>query len=160
MITVTLGTIPFSFDRAIDWLDRLLDSGVISENVFVQHGTTDVSVLTKYPFVTTEPIVETGFLMDTIEDSRLVISHAGQGLTRGLATHGACFILLPRLSCYKEHIDDHQLWFAQGVEKLGIPYCTSLDNLKLALECPPPRFQGQIFDEPKLAEHLMQIYPV
>ena len=159
MITVTLGTIPFAFNRAIDWLERLLSAGVISENVFVQHGTTDVSILAKYSFVTTTPIVETSFLMQTIGESRLIISHAGQGLTRGLAAQGACFILVPRLSRYKEHIDDHQLWFARGVEKLGIIHCTSLDNLEQAVKFPPPSFKGQIFDEPKLAEHLMQIYP-
>ena len=160
MITVTLGTIPFPFERAIDWLDRLLNAGVISEKVFVQHGTTDVSALAKYINVKTAPIVETSSLKKTIEQSRLIISHAGQGSTRGLASQGASFILLPRLARYNEHIDDHQLWFAQGVEKLGIRYCTSLDNLEQAIKCPPPSFRGQIFDEPKLAEHLMQIYPV
>ncbi len=159
MITVTLGTIPFSFDRAVDWLKSLLDSGVISESVFVQHGITDVSALAKYPFVKTTPILETTLLMKQVEESRLIISHAGQGLTRGLADRGARFILLPRLARYKEHIDDHQLLFARSVEKLGIPYCTSLDNLEQAVKCPPPSFQGQIFDQPKLAEHLMQIYP-
>lgn len=159
MITVTLGTIPFSFDRAIGWLDSLLETGVISESVFVQHGTTDVSALAKYPFVGTTPIVETSLLKKKVEESRLIISHAGQGLTRGLATQGACFVLLPRLARYKEHIDDHQLWFARDVEKLGIPYCTSLEHLKRAVKCPPPSFKGQIFNEPKLAEHLMQIYP-
>ena len=122
MITVTLGTIPFSFDRAIGWLDNLLDTGVICESVFVQHGTTDVSALLNYPFVKTTPIVETSLLMKQVQESRLIISHAGQGLTRGLAAQGACFILLPRLAYYKEHVDDHQLWFARGVEKLGIPY--------------------------------------
>ncbi|AFY57167.1 hypothetical protein Riv7116_4754 [Rivularia sp. PCC 7116] len=159
MITVTLGTIPFAFNRAIDWLERLLSAGVISESVFVQHGTTDVSILAKYSFVTTTPIVETSFLMKTIGESRLIVSHAGQGLTRGLAAQGACFILVPRLSRYNEHIDDHQLWFARGVEKLGITHCTSLDNFEQAVKCPPPSFKGQIFDEPRLAEHLMQIYP-
>ncbi|MEM9927482.1 MAG: glycosyltransferase [Cyanobacteria bacterium P01_D01_bin.50] len=159
MITVTLGTIPFSFDRAIGWLDSLLETGVISESVFVQHGITDVSALAKYMHVVTAPIVETSLLKKKVEKSRLIISHAGQGSTRGLANQGACFVLLPRLARYKEHIDDHQLWFARDVEKLGIPYCTSLEHLKLAVKCPPPSFKGQIFDEPKLAEHLMQIYP-
>ena len=73
MITVTLGTIPFSFDRAIDWLDSLLEAEVISESVFVQHGTTDVSKLAKYPFVTTEPIVETSFFMKTVRSSRYLM---------------------------------------------------------------------------------------
>ncbi len=159
MITVTLGTIPFSFDRAIDWLDNLLEAGVISESVFVQHGTTDVSALAKYMYVKTTPIVETSMFKKIVQESRLIISHAGQGSTRGLANQGACFVLLPRLARYKEHIDDHQLWFARDVEKLGIPYCTTLEHLKGIVKSPPPSFQGRIFDEPKLAEHLMQIYP-
>ncbi|MBW4668146.1 MAG: hypothetical protein KME60_12175 [Cyanomargarita calcarea GSE-NOS-MK-12-04C] len=93
MITVSLGTIPFPFDRAINWLSLLLQRGVISEDVFVQHGTTNVSILAKYQGVTTAPIIETSLLTQKITDSRLVISHAGQGLTKALATQGACFVL-------------------------------------------------------------------
>ncbi|MBO3458285.1 glycosyl transferase [Aetokthonos hydrillicola Thurmond2011] len=160
MITVTLGTIPFPFDRAINWLSVLLEVGIISENVFVQHGITDVSSLAKYSLVTTTPIVETSTLMKQIENSNLVISHAGQGLTKILASQGACFILLPRLSRYKEHIDDHQLFFAKEVEKLGIPYCLSLENLQEAILHPPPPFQRRLFEEPKLVNHLLKVYPV
>jgi UDP-N-acetylglucosamine transferase subunit ALG13 len=159
MITVSLGTIPFPFDRAINWLSLLLQRGVISEDVFVQHGTTNVSVLAKYPLVTTAPIIETSLLMQKITDSRLVISHAGQGLTKALATQGACFVLLPRLARYKEHIDDHQLLYAHGVQKLGINYCVSIEHLEQIILNPPPPFQGQLFEQPKLAQHLLQIYP-
>lgn len=160
MITITLGTIPFSFDRAINWLDSLLQKEIITEDVYVQHGTTDVSVLAKYPYVTTVSIVETSILMEQIDNSRLVISHAGQGLTRALAARGTSFILLPRLAQYKEHIDDHQLWFAQGVEKMGIPLCQSFEDFEDLILHPPKPFKGKLFDGPKLAEHLLQTYPV
>ncbi|MEM7727043.1 MAG: glycosyltransferase [Cyanobacteria bacterium P01_A01_bin.45] len=159
MITVTLGTIPFPFDRAIKWLDILLERGAISEDVFVQYGTADVSVLKKYSFVETAPIVESSLLMKHIKSSRLVISHAGQGLTRGLAAQGACFILLPRLASHKEHIDDHQLMFARGVQELGISYCVSLEKLQEAVLNPPVSFQGKLFDKPKLADYFLQKYP-
>ncbi|MEB3182609.1 MAG: glycosyltransferase [Nostocaceae cyanobacterium] len=159
MITVCLGTIPYPFERAINWLSILLESGVISESVFVQHYNTDVSALAKYPFVTTTPIVEFNTLMEKVDNSRLVISHAGDGLTRALAIHKASFVLLPRLARYQEHIDDHQLLLAQSIESFGISYCLSLESLERMILNPPPRFQGTLFAGPKLAEHLLERYP-
>jgi len=159
LITVTLGTIPFTFDRAINWLSILLERELISEPVFVQHYQTNVSALEKYSLVTTVPIVESSELMNQIKSSRLVISHAGQGLTRALASQSASFVLLPRLACYKEHIDDHQLLFAQSVEQLGISYCLSLESLEKIILNPPPAFQGELFSGVKLTDHLLQKYP-
>lgn len=159
MITVTLGTIPFPFDRAINWLNILLEEEVISESVFVQHGVSDVSVLAKHSLITAAPILQTRELMKMVDDSRLIVSHAGQGSTRAFASRGACFILLPRLARFDEHIDDHQLSFAKSVVKFGVPYCLSLEELKQLILQPPPRLQQQLFEGPKLAEHLSKIYP-
>lgn len=159
MILVTLGTIPFSFDRAINWIESLLDNGTISEPVFVQYGVSDVAVITKHRLVTAESIVLSKDLMKIVDASRLVISHAGQGSTRSLAERGARFVLLPRLASYGEHIDDHQLLFARSVEKLGVLSCSSLNDLQQAVLQPPPPFQGRLFESPKLAEHLSKAYP-
>lgn len=159
MITVTLGTIPFQFNRAIDWLDSLLASGVITEPVFVQHGVSSVSKLTQYPLVTTAPILEFNNLVTIVGASRLVISHAGQGSARGLAESKASFILIPRLARYGEHVDDHQLQFARSVEPLGVKYCLSLEELEQAVKNPPPRFQKSLLKGPKLVDHLLQVYP-
>lgn len=160
MILMTLGTINFQFDRAIAWLDILLKQGIISEPVFVQHGISDVSALAKYPLVTAEPIVESRRMIALVDDSRLVLSHAGQGSTRMLAARKASFVLLPRLKKYAEHIDNHQLGFAQAIEQFGVRYCLSLGELEQALLQPPSPFQNQLFKEPKLANHLLTVYPV
>lgn len=159
MITMTLGTASFQFNRAITWLSMILDRGMISEPVFVQYGISDVSPLTKYSLVTAESVLEPKPLAALVDASRLVISHAGQGSTRMLAARGASFVLLPRLKCYAEHVDDHQLWFAQTVEELGVQCCLSLEDLEQAIVQPPPRFQKQLFDSPKLTNHLLAVHP-
>ncbi len=159
MIVMTLGTIYYPFQRAIDWLIILLECGVISEPVFLQYGTSDVSQLVGHPLVTLEPTVSSQQLIKLIADSRLVISHAGQGSTRMLATQGIPFILLPRLKYYGEHVDDHQLLFARAVEQYGIQTCLVIEEMKKAILQPPPVFQKQIFHEPKLTDHLLTLYP-
>lgn len=158
MIAITLGTIPFQFNRAIHWLSILLEQGIITEPVFVQYGVSEISPVIKNPLVTAAPIVPSKDLMKIMDDSRLVISHAGQGSTRTLTNRGASFVLLPRLARYNEHIDDHQLEFAKSVEKFGVQYCLSLDTLKQFILQPPPRFQKPLFDGPKLADHLVNLY--
>jgi UDP-N-acetylglucosamine transferase subunit ALG13 len=159
MILVTLGTIPFPFDRAIDWIAFLLENGTISEPVFVQYGVSNVAPIMKHRLVTAESIVQSKDLMKIVDASRLVISHAGQGSTRSLAERGARFVLLPRLASHCEHIDDHQLLFAKSVERLGVLSCLSLNDLQQSVLQPPPPFQGQLFEGPRLAEHLLKAYP-
>lgn len=161
MITITFGTIPYSFDRPIRWIQQLLDEESICEPVFIQHGVTNVDqLLHSHPSVIAKPLVNFKELGQFIQQSRLVISHAGQGSTRGLASQKARFILVPRLAQYGEHIDDHQLLFAQSVEKLGVRYCSSLDEVKEYVLNPPPSFSEQLFSHPKLVSHLLRTYPI
>ena len=159
MITMTLGTIPFPFERAVNWLNILLEQGAITEPVIVQSGCTEVSQLDKYPLVKCIPMLRPTNLTVLAQQSRLVISHAGQGSTRHLASQRAKFILLPRLARYGEHIDDHQLYFAQTVEKMGVRYCMSLEELKHYIISPPPPFPRDLFHHPKLVEYLLKLYP-
>ena len=159
MILMTLGTVSFQFDRAVNWLSILLEDGVISEHVFLQYGSSDVSELVGHPLVTLEPTIHGQKMTELVKNSRLVISHAGQGSTRMLAAKGCSFIILPRLKQYGEHVDNHQLLFSKAVEKFGIKSCCSLEELKSAVLQPPPIFQGEIFQNPKLTEHLLKRYP-
>lgn len=159
MIVVTLGTIPFPFERAIKWVHELIKTGLISESVFLQHGTSEVAALVDNPLVTTSTVVESYKLIELIDQARLVISHAGQGSTRLLADRGASFILVPRLAKYGEHIDNHQLLFAKSVEKLGVKYCTEFSELAEVVTNPPERFQQSLFKDPKLVDHLVKAYP-
>jgi len=159
MITLTLGTAPFPFDRAIQWLEVLLEKGHITEPVYVQYGATDISRIISHPLVSGESIVSFDRLTEITQESRLIISHAGQGSTRNFAARQLCFVILPRLARYREHVDDHQLLFAKSVAQFGVTCCVTYEELEQAVLSPPEPFQGQLITGPKLANHLLEIYP-
>ncbi|NJM70669.1 MAG: glycosyl transferase [Scytonema sp. RU_4_4] len=159
MIIMTLGTVSFQFNRAIIWLSILLERGMISEPVFLQYGNSDTSPVAGHPLVTLEQTVTSAQLTKLVDASSLVISHAGQGSTKMLAERGAHFVLIPRLKRYGEHVDDHQLWFAQSVASYRIQSILSLQELEKVVLQPPPHFQGKLFNGPKLTEYLLTQYP-
>jgi UDP-N-acetylglucosamine transferase subunit ALG13 len=157
MIVYTLGTIFFPFDRAVNWLQILLEKEIIVEPVLLQHGATSTTKL-KHPLLTSVPSLSRNEMYADVKRASLVISHAGQGSTRMLAEMGACFVLLPRLKRYGEHVDDHQLLFARAVEKYGVRYCTELTQLINYVKDRPSPFQGELFKAPSLVEHLIARY--
>lgn len=159
MITVTLGTIPYSFNRSILWLKALLDNGVIDEPVFIQYGNSDIAELINHPLVTAESVVSQVKLKAMIDRSRLVISHAGQGSTRLLAAEQTHFVLLPRLAKHEEHVDDHQLMFARSVASRGIHHCITFEALEQAVLNPPKLCPPKLFEGPKLTTYLLKRYP-
>lgn len=159
MITVTLGTIAYPFQRALSWIEELILQEVITESLFVQYGASDICQLASHSSVTAVPFVELSDLQAQIRSSRLVISHAGQGSTRMLADMGVNFVILPRLAQFGEHVDDHQLLFAKSVESVGVSHCLTFDSLKDCIVHPPQKTQRQLFDSPHLAEHLIHAYP-
>ena len=157
MIVFTLGTIFFPFNRATIWLQELLNQEIIVEPVLFQHGAT-LSNQLSHPLLKSVPSLTATEMHEAVKQASLVISHGGQGSTRMLAEIGACFVLLPRLRRYGEHVDDHQLLFAQTVAKLGVHYCTELNQLVNYVQHRPSPFQGKLFNGPLLVEHLVQQY--
>ncbi|NHC33912.1 glycosyltransferase [Scytonema millei] len=156
MIVYTLGTIFFPFDRAVDWLQILLEQEIIVEPVLLQHGATSARL--NHPLLTSVPSLSRHEMYAAAQQASLVISHAGQGSTRMLAEMGACFVLLPRLKRYGEHVDDHQLLFARAVEKHGIQHCIELQQLLEYVKERPSPFQGKLFNAPSLVMHLIERY--
>jgi UDP-N-acetylglucosamine transferase subunit ALG13 len=159
MITVTLGTIPYPFDRTVNWINFLIKKEVIVEPVFFQHGFTKPKDLCDYELVTCVPLLPGKELAKKIEASRFVIAHAGQGSTRKLAVQDKSFVIVPRLPEYGEHIDNHQLLFAKGVENLGVKVCLTLEDLEMAICQPPLPLSKDLFASPKLGDFLAEKYP-
>ena len=159
MIAVTLGTIPYPFNRVIDWLKLLLDQGMITEPVFLQHGITDVKILSDYEHVTSIPLVPSDELAEKLQAARFVISHAGRLMTCELASQDKSFIVLPRLFEQGEHVDNHQLIFSREVEQLGVSVCTTLNDFKKSVKSPPKPLRKQLFEGPTLSDFLIQKYP-
>jgi UDP-N-acetylglucosamine transferase subunit ALG13 len=157
MIVYTLGTIFFPFERATTWLQELLEKEIIVEPVLLQHGSTSAARLS-HPLLTSVASLTRQEMHESVKQASMVISHAGQGSTRMLAEMGACFVLLPRLKRYGEHVDDHQLLFARRVEKFGVHYCIELDQLINCVKERPLPFQSDLFNAPSLTEYLIARY--
>lgn len=131
MIFIILGTERYPFDRMIKSVDRLIEDGVIREEVFFQLGSC------KY-----EPrhakfarFLSFGEMYENISRSSLVLAHAGAGTTLLCLQVGRPVILFPRLCKFKEHVDDHQVPFAEKMKETGrtlVAY--DYDQLKVAVQ--------------------------
>lgn len=84
MIIYTLGTIFFPFDRAVSWLQELLEKEIIVEPVLLQHGATSPKL--SHPLLTSVVSLPRDQMHQSVKQASLVISHAGQGSTRMLST--------------------------------------------------------------------------
>ncbi|GFR36231.1 PssE/Cps14G family polysaccharide biosynthesis glycosyltransferase [Thermobrachium celere] len=105
MIFVTLGTFDMPFNRLLEYVDKLIESGKIVEEVIVQAG------FTKYnsnnfkiiDFLSNEEIEQ------YYNNSSFIISHGGTGSLMLGVKKGKKVIGVPRLAKYGEHNNDHQI---------------------------------------------------
>ncbi len=69
----------------------------------------------------------------------LVISHAGLGIPMELLKMGKPFVVCPRLACYGEHNNDHQLEICEMLhKKYGVLYYPDFSELTASLLYNPP----------------------
>ncbi len=104
MILVLLGTQNNSFHRLLEEIDRLIESGVMKEEVIVQAG------YTKY---TSEHMKILGLISkEELEELQnkadFIITHGGVGSILLSITKNKKVIVVPRLHQYNEHVNDHQ----------------------------------------------------
>ena len=112
MILVTLGTHPQPMDRLLKELDRLVETGVIREEVIVQaaeFGYRPIR-LTAIPTTTAEEFRR------LVESADVVISHAGPGTLAAVRQAGKAPVVVPREAVHHEHVDDHQVRYAQRLQ--------------------------------------------
>lgn len=115
MIFVTVGTHEDSFDRLVMELDRLCANGCLQEEVFIQIG---------YSKTLPAHAKWAKFLayqeMDAmIKSARIVITHGGPGSIMHALRYNKVPIVVPRQKKFAEHVDDHQVYFSQRIEKEG-----------------------------------------
>ncbi|SFG51907.1 UDP-N-acetylglucosamine transferase subunit ALG13 [Priestia megaterium] len=110
MILVAVGTQNFSFNRLLKMVDELIEDKVITDNVLGQLG-----------YSTYQPIYYEGFdfkpekeMTRLIECADIIVTHAGVGTITTALQLQKKIIVVPRLSQYGEHVDNHQLEIAQA----------------------------------------------
>lgn len=113
MIFVTVGTHEQPFNRLIEFVDRLKEKEIIKEEVIIQTG-----------FSTYEPkyclwskLYPYNDMIKNIADARIVITHGGPSSFIMPLQVGKIPIVVPRQKQYDEHVNDHQVEFANSVAK-------------------------------------------
>lgn len=124
MILVTLGTQDKSFDRLLKAVDKEIKNGNIKEEVIVQAGYTkyESKNMKIFDYVSEEDFKE------YIDKCNVLITHSGVGTILNGIENGKKIIVVPRLSKYKEHHNDHQVEIAEEFEKEG--YVIYLKDMK------------------------------
>lgn len=117
LVVVTVGTDHHPFHRLVDWLDVWLRSYVVGQtpDCFLQYGSS-------HPLagVRCRPSVPHYVLEEMLVSAACVVTHAGPGCVMEARHHGHVPIVVPRQRRLGEHVDDHQLAFAQAASAAGL----------------------------------------
>jgi len=114
MIFLTVGTM-FPFDRLIRAVDAAVEQGVIEEKVIAQIGRGSVKPKNMY----FKELLPEDDYEQYISEASVVISHAGIGTIITALNHHKPLLVMPRMKCYKECVNDHQVTTARQFEKHG-----------------------------------------
>lgn len=116
MILVTVGTQKFEFNRLLIKIDELIEDGTITEEVFAQIGVCSYKPK-HYSYKTFMP---KDIMMEWLKKADMVVTHAGTGIVMTAVNMGKKVIAVPRLSEFKEHVDNHQFEIIKVLGQAGI----------------------------------------
>ena len=115
MIFVTLGTQKFQFNRLLRMMDDLIENKKIHERVFAHIVNSDY-LPQYYDYCN---FLSNNDYEEYIKNCDILVSHSGVGTIMTGLKYRRKIIVVPRLSKYGEHIDDHQTQIAQSLSKLN-----------------------------------------
>lgn len=119
------GTHNQGFNRLIKAVDLLAEN--FPGNFFIQTGNSDF----KPENCKWEKFLTPMELEKKIQESFLVITHAGAGSIINSLKNKRKTIVVPREKKFNEHVNDHQIELAEKLEKEGkIVLCRNLSELK------------------------------
>ncbi|MDD3367979.1 MAG: glycosyltransferase [Lachnospiraceae bacterium] len=126
MIFVILGTQKFQLNRLLRLLDACIENKRITQEVVAQIGYSDYlpKHFAYYDFFSKADFDK------MITDADIIITHSGVGSIITALGVEKKVIVFPRLSKYKEHVDDHQIEIAKAFSKKKfVMYCGEDDDL-------------------------------
>ena len=127
MVLVTLGTQDKEFPRLLEEVEKLIDKGIITEEIVAQIGSTNYSS-DKMKLI---DYLSRNELLTFIKNSEYIITHGGVGTIIDSLNLNKKVIAVPRLKKFKEHVNDHQLEIVNEFSKLG--YILDGSNLEQAI---------------------------
>jgi len=152
MIFLTVGT-QFPFDRLVRAIDKLKGQGVIRDEIFAQVGRSNY---TPENFGVYESLDKSVF-DKTVQNASAIISHAGMGSITMALEHKKPMLVMPRLSRYREVVNNHQVGIAQRFSQAG-HLIVAMDEAELSekykqlstfIPCPRHNQVAQVVDRVK-----------
>ena len=116
MIFVTVGTHEQQFNRLLKEMDRLVETKVIKEEVFIQTGYSDYEP----KHCKWSKLIPYKEMEQKVKEARIVITHGGPASFIAPLQIGKTPIVVPRQFELDEHVNNHQVEFAKEVsERMG-----------------------------------------
>lgn len=127
MIFVSVGTHEQGFDRLIKEVDKFAKENNIKD-IFIQKG------FTKYnpTHCAYKELISPDEMNHYMNTANLVITHGGPSTYMEALSKNKPVIVVPRLSKYDEHVNDHQLDFARKItnnSNYEFPIITEIKDL-------------------------------
>ncbi len=116
MIFVIMGMEVHPFDRLARAVDELARTNAVGEDFFVQLGTCKFEPR----HAAFERFLSFGDVCTHIRRASVAITHAGAGSALLCIEQGKHPVLVPRRSSRGEHVDEHQLPFAEKLAGAGL----------------------------------------
>lgn len=139
-VFVVFGNCKFSFPSLVDCLDSLKHlSGVTIQSGYSDLGDSLPNNWRVFDFCSSDKFSQ------LISESDLVVAHAGIGVITSCLEFGKRAVVIPRQAMHGEHINNHQVTFAEHYSKDGLfDVCRTpmelVDNLRLeSYKIPPSR---------------------
>lgn len=127
MIFVTVGTHEQPFNRLVEYMDNMKRDGLIDEELVIQTGysTYEPKYCSWQKLFTYQEMIE------LVDKARIVITHGGPSSFIMPLQVGKTPIVVPRQKKFNEHVNDHQVLFAQEVAKKMGTIITVVDVVEL-----------------------------
>lgn len=130
MIFVTVGTHEQPFDRLLKFVDKMVEDGIINEEVIVQKGYTNYEMKN----CKSDKLIPYEDMQKNINEARIVITHGGPASFIAPLAIGKIPIVVPRKKDYNEHVNNHQFEFAKEVEK-RMKNIIVVDEIEELIDC-------------------------
>ena len=113
MIFITVGTHEQPFDRLLECIDKMVEKGLINEEIICQKGYTEY-MPKNYK---AEKLIPYEQMEENIKKARIVITHGGPASFISPLSIGKIPVVVPRKKEFDEHVNNHQVDFSREVAK-------------------------------------------
>ena len=113
MIFVTVGTHEQPFNRLIEKMDELVESGKIKEKVVVQYGFSTYEA----KHCEMHQMMSFDEMQQAFKEARIVITHGGPSSFVEALQYGKVPIVVPRQQEFNEHVNNHQVDFVKLISE-------------------------------------------